>query len=410
MPSPSQRALQPHGQNQRAQNQLAQHMRLFVGALRRAGLKIGPSALIDALQVTRLVGLARRDDFKEALASVLLRRHEDRGLFEQAFALYWRNPQYFQRLLSLILPEPEENLPASKGQEAQDAQTLAQRLAPDLEQPDAPQAEELAIELDLSQASSNLDRLRSRDFASMTRAELEEVRRALLHMARRPQSLTARRWQPAGSNHGPIDMRRALQRQGRSLMSDASLPRRRRQQRPPPLVMLLDISGSMAQYTRVMLFFAHALAQRPDQAAALHVFTLGTRLTNVSRAFRHKDADQSLAEVARLVPDWEGGTRLGSAFADFNRLWARRVLAAGARCLLITDGLERDDLALMQRETQRLARLTPRLIWLNPLLRWDGYEPLAAGARILDAAVDLSLPIHSLSSIEALAERLAKGL
>ncbi len=390
------------------QGQLAQHMRQFVAALRRAGLKIGPDALVDALQVTRLVGLEQRQDFKEALASVLLRRHEDRLMFEQAFALYWRDPQYFQRLLSLILPEPTGS--QAPNTDTLQAQTLAQRLAPDLKAEDHQQSEELAIELDLSQASSSFDQLRQRDFASMTRAELEDVRRALTQLQRRPQSLVSRRWQAAGTSRGPIDMRKALQRQGRSMMADASLPRRRRLQRPPPLVLLLDISGSMAQYTRVMLFFAHALAQSADQAAALHVFALGTRLTNVSRAFRHKDADQSLAEVARLVPDWEGGTRLGTAFFDFNRLWARRVLGSGARCLLVTDGLERDDLALMQRETQRLARLAHRLIWLNPLLRWDGYQPLAAGARILDAGVDLSLPIHNLSSMEALAERLAKGL
>lgn len=389
------------------QGQLTQHMRTFIAALRRAGLRIGPAALLDALEVTRLVGFENRNDFKEALASVLLQRHEDRALFDQAFALYWRDPQYFQRLLNLMLPAPEDSQPADSPQAGEN---LAQRLAPDRAPDERDTAQEMAVELDLSQASSSLDRLRERDFASMTRRELEEVRRALVQLQRRPRSLTSRRWQAAGTSQGPIDMRKALQRQGRSLMADASLPRRRRLQRPPPLAMLLDISGSMAQYTRVMLFFAHALAQSSDQAAALQVFSLGTRLTNISRALRHKDADQSLAEVARLVPDWEGGTRLGSALCDFNRLWARRVLSSGARCLLITDGLERDDLALMQREAQRLSRLAHRLIWLNPLLRWEGYEPLAAGARILDATVDISLAIHNLTSIESLAERLADGL
>lgn len=387
--------------------QLSQHLRHFIAALRRAGLKIGPAALVDALVVMREVGLARKDDLREALACVLLRRHEDRALFDQAFRLYWRDPQYFQRLLDLILPD-EEPL----GSQAQDnpaaAERLAQRLAAEAGEDSEP-SQSFEIEIDLSTTSSSMDRLRSRDFETMSREELGEVRRAIEMLAQRPHMMTTRRWQ-AGANSGPIDMRRALQSQGRRFMADASLPRRRRQQRPPPLVMLLDISGSMAQYSRVMLLFAHALAQNPQAAASLHVFTLGTRLTNVSRAFRHKDMDQSLAEVARLVPDWEGGTRLGSALALFNRLWARRVLGSGARCLLITDGLERDDLELMEAQIQRLSRLSHRLLWLNPLLCWDGYQPLASGARILDRHVDERLPIHNLLSLEALAAALSQGL
>lgn len=390
-----------------ASGQLSQHLRHFVAALRRAGLKIGPAALVDALEVMREVGLARKDDLREALASVLLRRHEDRALFDQAFRLYWRDPQYFQRLLDLILPD-EEPLASQASDDNATAERLAQRLAAEAGEDREP-SESFELEIDLSTTSSSLDRLRSRDFETMSRDELAEVQAAIASLARRPQRMTTRRWQ-AGATSGPIDMRRALQRQGRRFMADASLPRRRRQQRPPPLVMLLDISGSMAQYSRVMLLFAHALAQNPEVAASLHVFTLGTRLTNVSRAFRHKDIDQSLAEVARLVPDWEGGTRLGSALALFNRLWARRVLASGARCLLITDGLERDDLDLMEAQTQRLARLAHRLLWLNPLLRWDGYQPLAAGARILDHHVDERLAIHNLHSLEALAETLSCGL
>ncbi len=390
-----------------ASGQLSQHLRHFVAALRRAGLKIGPAALVDALEVMREVGLARKDDLREALASVLLRRHEDRALFDQAFRLYWRDPQYFQRLLDLILPD-EEPLASQASDDNATAERLAQRLAAEAGEDREP-SESFELEIDLSTTSSSLDRLRSRDFETMSRDELAEVQAAIASLARRPQRMTTRRWQ-AGATSGPIDMRRALQRQGRRFMADASLPRRRRQQRPPPLVMLLDISGSMAQYSRVMLLFAHALAQNPEVAASLHVFTLGTRLTNVSRAFRHKYIDQSLAEVARLVPDWEGGTRLGSALALFNRLWARRVLASGARCLLITDGLERDDLDLMEAQTQRLARLAHRLLWLNPLLRWDGYQPLAAGARILDHHVDERLAIHNLHSLEALAETLSCGL
>lgn len=391
-----------------ADGQLSLHLRHFIAALRRAGLKIGPSALVDALVVMREVGLARREDLREALACVLLRRREDRALFDQAFLLYWRDPQYFQRLLSLILPEDEAQASDSSSKQASAAERLAQRLAQDAGQEKEP-AESFEVEIDLSATSSSMDRLRSRDFETMSREELAEVRSAIAAIARRPRYLVTRRWQ-SGASLGPIDMRRALQRQGRRMMADASLPRRRRQLRPPPLAMLLDISGSMAQYSRVMLLFAHALAQNPQAAASLQVFTLGTRLTNVSRAFRHKDIDQSLAEVARLVPDWEGGTRLGSSLELFNRLWARRVLGSGARCLIITDGLERDDLALLEAQTARLARLSHRLMWLNPLLRWDGYQPLAAGARILERHVDARLAIHNLLSLEALAEALAEGL
>jgi uncharacterized protein with von Willebrand factor type A (vWA) domain len=188
-------------------------------------------------------------------------------------------------------------------------------------------------------------------------------------------------------------MMRAASRTGGGLI----LPKfRSRREVHPPLVVLADISGSMSQYTRIFLHFLHALGEKRRR---VHAFVFGTRLTNLTRQMRHRDPDQALADCSAAVQDWSGGTRIGEALGEFNRLWSRRVLGQGAVVLLITDGLERDDIGNLAEEMERLHKSCRRLIWLNPLLRFDGFEARARGVRAMLPHVDEFRPVHNLDAL-----------
>jgi uncharacterized protein with von Willebrand factor type A (vWA) domain len=225
----------------------------------------------------------------------------------------------------------------------------------------------------------------------------EEFRTACRLVARVPlpvEPIRTRRWQPARA--GAIDLRATLMRMGRDPLL-GGVSRRRRRERVPPLVILCDVSGSMERYARILLHYAHALARRQPRIA---VFTFGTQLTDITRAIRHRDPDDAVSRAARAVPDWNGGTRIGPCLDVFNRHWARRVLGGNATLLLMTDGLDRADDPMLGRAAAQLSRLAHRLVWLNPLLRFAGFEPRAAGVRAILPHVDLHLPVHSLASLE----------
>lgn len=194
-----------------------------------------------------------------------------------------------------------------------------------------------------------------------------------------------------------IDMRATLRAMVRTGAID--LRHRRRVHKHPPLVVLCDISGSMGVYARMLLHFLHAITNDRDR---VHTFLFGTRLTNVTREMAHRDPDEALARVSRAAEDWSGGTRIGQVLHTFNRLWSRRVLGQGATVLLITDGLDRDGGAGLPEEMERLHRSCRRLIWLNPLLRFDAFEPKSAGIRAMLPHVDDFRPVHSLDSLAQL--------
>ena len=191
-------------------------------------------------------------------------------------------------------------------------------------------------------------------------------------------------------------------------MPDALEPVRSAAERhPPPVVILLDISGSMERYTRLFLAFAHGLMRcQLQRRSRVHVLVFGTRLTNITRQLRHRDPDEALARADAAVADWRGGTRIATSLAEFNRRWARRVLTGNAATLLVTDGLDRDEHGELGAEAARLSRYSRELLWLNPLLRFDGFEPRAAGIRAILPHVDRMLPIHNLDSLGRLAELL----
>ena len=242
------------------------------------------------------------------------------------------------------------------------------------------------------------------DFEAMSAAEIAaakaDIRRLALPLDL--QRTRRRRADPPGPH---VDLRatlRASLRQGGEILDIA---RSRRVTRPPPLVVLCDISGSMSRYAQILLHFLHAVANDRDR---VHIFLFGTRLSNVTRQLRHRDPEVAFQLVSHAVPDWSGGTRIGEALAQFNRRWARRVLGQGAVVLLVTDGLDRDGAAGLAESMDRLHKSCARLIWLNPLLRWDGFAPKSQGIRAMLPHVDEFRPVHNLASLRALVQSLSR--
>jgi uncharacterized protein with von Willebrand factor type A (vWA) domain len=377
---------------------LVANVTYFVRLLRRAGLRVGPGAAVDAARAVGAVDATVRDQFYWALHATLIRRHEDHGLFDEAFRLFWRDPGGMQSALSLLLPQmvtPQQRALSRRVSEAW--------RAPPVAKPAVPSGPE-RIEIDAFMAPSDLEVLRTRDFDQMSAAELAEARALIRRMDLGLRPIVRRRWRadPIGARIDPAATLRAALRRGGELHD---LARRRRIVRPPAIVALCDISGSMGRYSEMVLRFLHVLLADRRRG---QVFLAATRLTNVTRLLRHRDVDVALAACGRTVQDWGGGTRLGAMLGEFNRRWSRRVLAEGAVVLLVTDGLERDDPAALAAEAARLRRSCRRLIWLNPLLRFAGFEPLAGGVRALLPNVDDHRPVHDLASLADLAAALER--
>jgi uncharacterized protein with von Willebrand factor type A (vWA) domain len=261
-----------------------------------------------------------------------------------------------------------------------------------------------AIEVDASFTASADEVLRKKDFEQMTVSEQAEARAALARLRMNRIEVMTRRFQGAHAGHR-IDMRRTLKGSLRAGGQLTDLARKERQWREPPLVVLCDISGSCSNYSRMFLHFLHALA---NDRSRVHVFLFGTRLTNITRELQRRDIDEAMTRVSSAVKDWSGGTRIGTSLREFNYHWARRVLTQGAHLLLMSDGLDREGVDLLEQEMKRLRRSARRIVWLNPLLRYDGFEARAAGIRAMMPYVDEFRPVHSLESLQDLAATLAR--
>lgn len=372
----------------------------FVRVLRAAGLAVGPSAVLDALRALSLLDLAQREEVKAGLRSVLVHRREDLELFEQAFAHFFRDANGRDAALALLLPHSQ--LPTTNPSQTMLRRAAEAFLPPHRPGPRPPAEARESIEIDAVLSFSNREVLRTRDFAEMSAEELLAAQRLIARMRFGLLPRKTRRLRP--SRRGTLlDLRRQLRESLRTGGEDLRLRYRTPKLEPPPLCVLCDVSGSMARYTEMLLRFVHTLVSRRRKVEG---FVLGTRLTQVTRLLRDRDIDLSLRRVGKHVEDWGGGTRLASCLRDFNLRFARRVLSQGAVVLLITDGLERDDLELLRAESARLRRACVRLVWLNPLLGFDGFAPLAQGIRALLPNVDEHRPVHNLESLEQLIESL----
>ncbi len=364
----------------------------FGRTLRAAGLPVGPGKVLDAVAAVEAVGITNRSDFYWALHSVFVNRADQRVLFDQAFHVFWRNPELLKKMLALVLPQMNVELPHDEGTEM--LRRLAEALHPNQE---AKQSEETELDIDAAMTFSDKEQLRTMDFEKMSLEELARAKAAIARLRLPVNDIPTRRY--ARDPHGArADMRATLRAALRS-GGLIELKRRSPRRRPPPLVVLCDISGSMSRYSRVFLHFMHSITNDRDR---VFTFVFGTRLTNITRFLRYKDVDVALDKVAKAVADWSGGTRIGHSIAEFNRLWSRRVLGQGAVVLLITDGLDRDAGTGLAHQMDRLHRSCRQLIWLNPLLRYEGFEPRSLGMKAMLPYVDEFRPVHNLESLEAL--------
>jgi uncharacterized protein with von Willebrand factor type A (vWA) domain len=385
---------------------LALNIAHFARALRKAGMPVGTGRVLDAIRAVEAVGFTDKLDFYHTLQACFVSRPEHRAVFAQVFRLFWRDPQFVEHMMGLLVPivrglnERPEPSPA----ELRAAEALLDGAA--LPQPDAPEAEE--IEVDARLTVSGEERLRHMDFEQMSVAELAAARRAIARLSLPVKPIASRRTRIDRRGRLP-DWRGTMRAALRSGGDVETLVLRARRTRWPNLVVLCDISGSMSSYSRMLLHFLHAAANAKGAGwAQVHAFTFGTRLTNITRHLRQRDVDAALEAAGREALDWEGGTRIGASLHAFNRDWSRRVLSQGAVVLLITDGLDRDDPGRLAAEMERLHLSARRLIWLNPLLRWDGFTPRARGVRAILPHVDSFRACHSLASLEEVAATLSR--
>jgi hypothetical protein len=378
---------------------LAANVMHFARLLRRAGLPVGPAETLAGQQALSLIDLGDRIQARTALRTAMVHRHEHQDVFDHAFNLFWRDPTAAEQAAAMAL------LDAQKDKRPERPPPGSRRVAEALARPreTKPRDDEPPV-MDAVLTVSDRERLQQMDFEAMSAAEIAEAKREIQRLVlpldlRRTRRLRA-------DPLGPVtDLRRTIRQSLRQGGEILTIARERHVTRPPPLVVLCDISGSMSRYAQILLHFLHAVTNDRDR---VHVFLFGTRLSNVTRQLRYRDPEVAFQMVSQIVPDWSGGTRIGEALESFNRFWARRVLGQGAVVLLITDGLDRDGARGLADNMDRLHRSCRRLIWLNPLLRWSGFEPKSQGIRAMLPHVDDFRPVHNLASLRALVDLLSR--
>ena len=370
---------------------------MFGEVLRRLGLEVGSANMLDLVRATEFVPIGgNRNDFRLAARALLVHRRSDLPIFDEAFQVFWRGPAHGRSMRDL----------RSMGEERR---YRAPRVVPHREDtsdgpPDGRESEDAENRqpvIDLQRSFSAREVLRQRDFAEFTPAEVGAARSLMSELAWDLGRRRTRRL--AWGNGADIDLRRSMRRSLQHGGEMLELSRRQRKTKPRPLILICDVSGSMERYTRMLLHFVHTVAVSGQQ---LEAFLFATRLTRITRHLAHRGVDQAVAEVARAVPDWAGGTRIGEAIKSFNYLWARRVLRGGAVVLVISDGWDRGEPDLLSREMARLQRSCDRLIWLNPLLGSPTYQPLTRGMQAALPFIDDFLPAHNLHSLQELAKHL----
>ena len=379
------------------EGRLAENIVYFARALRAAGMPVGPGAVLDALEALNVARVGARDDFYWTLHAVFVKRHEHTILFDQAFRIFFRKRGYIEKLIASMIPQTLE--PAAKSP-APGAQRIQEALFSGLNERAQDQSE---IEVDARLTVSDREVLQKKDFSQMTATEIAAAKDAIARLTLPLDEVRTRRLTQNRRGH-LIDIRRTLRASMKAGGAVIDLKYLGPRLKEPPIVALLDISGSMSEYTRLFLHFLHAVT---DARKRVTTFLFGTRLTNVTRAIRQRDPDEALAACSANVADWSGGTRIASSLHVFNKQWARRVLGQGAVVLLITDGLERDADDTLAFEIDRLHRSCKRLIWLNPLLRFHAFEARAKGVQTMLPHVDELRPIHNLDSMKELVRALS---
>src|SRR5438132_783102 len=360
----------PRDQGGRGSGRLAENIVHFARALRAAGIPVGPGAVMDALAAVEAAGVGARGDFYWTLHAVLVKRHEHSLIFEQAFRIFFRRRGMLDKLLAAMLPQapPREDEKPPPG-----AQRIQEALFSSLAEAERKPPE---VEVDARLTVSDREVLQKKDFAQMTAAEIAAAKDAIKRLVLSLDEVKTRRLAPHRHGH-LVDIRRTLRASLKAGGAVIDLKYLGPRSKSPPLVALLDISGSMSQYTRLFLHFLHAVT---DARKRVHSFLFGTRLTNVTRALKSKDPDEALLQCSASVLDWSGGTRIATSLHDFNKRWARRVLAQGAIVLLINDRLARDEDILKAAEDWRKAG---RGVALATVVETWGSAPRPVGSNLV---------------------------
>ena len=367
----------------------------FAEMLRRLGLDVGSGNVLDLVRGMDYVQIGRRGEFYQAARSIFVHRKQDIPIFDEAFQVFWRKPATGSTDMDL----------RTLGEQRR---TRTQMNAGSDAEPDDPPThgreadDEPENQVDLNRTYSSREVLRQKDFAEFTGREMAEARGMMAHLTWDLGQRRTRRMAPGGGNY--LDLRRTMRNSLKFGGEFFELATRAPKDKPRSLVLICDVSGSMERYTRMLLHFMHTVASGLDR---LEAFLFATRLTRITRHLRYRSVDQAINEVSQAVPDWAGGTRIGDAIKTFNYQWLRRVMRGQAIVLIISDGWDRGEPELLAKETSRLQRSCHRLIWLNPLLGSPGYQPLTRGMQAALPYIDDFLPVHNLTSLEALAQHLS---
>lgn len=340
--------------------------------------------MLDVIDALPLVDVSSRDEVFHTCRTLLVHRHEDLPTFASAFDDFWSRGETPDRRVA-----PQHGGPAVLDlRESAFAGMDVTEEGPGERSPES------------QQVWSSLGALATKDFSEFTPDEVAQARTALDALTWTPGERRTRRWVRGPGQR--IDLRRALAKSVRTGGDVIALPRRRRRTRPRTIVLIGDVSGSMERYSRMLLHFAHALGSRHR----IEAFLFSTRLTRVTAELRASGVDEAVASVSRAVPDWSGGTRIGESLREFHQRWRRRALHGGPVVLLISDGWDRGDPALLREQVARLQRSCHRLIWLNPLIGTTDYAPLTRGLRAALPFVDDFLPARTLANLADLAVHL----
>lgn len=376
---------------------LADNIAGFGRALRRAGLRVDSARIALAQQAAQLVGVADKGDLGAAMEAVLVSREGERAVFRELFDAWFRDPELAHKLLAQMLPSTQGR------KERKQRPRVAEALAPQRRFGGAPQRPDEKVDFDAAMTASDLARLKHADFNAMTGSEFHLVERLARDIALPVPAIAMRRMRP-GMRGKQLNWSRTLRHAGHTGGELLVLRRMQRRREPLPLLVLVDVSGSMERYARLLLAFLHAATREHRRR---DVFAFGTQLTDLTPAFRIADTDAMLAAASAAIEDFAGGTRLGESLATLHQRYARRLVGRRTLVLIISDGLDTGEPELLDHELAWLTHRCRRLLWLNPLLRFEGYAPVARGAAVLHRHAHAMLAVHNLARLEDLAASLA---
>ena len=379
------------------ESKLLENILRFIRLLRKSGIKIGNQSSIDSLNSIKILKIGNRNEFYWALHSNLIYRNEDNEIFDQCFHLFWQNPKILQQMFNLLLPQiGTQKAPKTDKKQLKRISDNIQKQNNDI---NIEKKDEIVFNSQMSW--SNKSALNTKDFEMMSLEEIHQAEKEIRKFLIKSKTQISRRWKK-NDQSSKISTKYTIKKSVKN-NGVIQLAFKERIKKFRPLVILIDISGSMENYSRIMLFLSHILIQ---QHKDIEVFTFGTKLTRITKFLKNKDVDFSLDKIGKFVGDWAAGTKITSSIKDFNFKWSRRILTQNQTLLLITDGLERDDNQNLDFEVNRLSLFTSNIIWLNPLLRYKQFEPKIESIKTILRYVDKHVPIHDINSIRNLVKNI----